>query len=335
MLSWKVKMISLSLIIRVSGCLVLGLSLTQLFGQAKIDFKAVAKMKKPKARFAYACDEKNVYIIGGATSPWGDAGNSIEVYSLAGNLWTSLEFRSPLNKKDQPLAEFIPGLNKIISFHNPTESLDLTSLNVRSINHPMKLSKDMGSAVWQNKIHLFGGKWYDKNMMFDPETELVTTLEPIPNRRITWGKIVDGKLFIFGGFNKDPFIDRTYTDILCFDIQSNSWKSVGHLPHPITSCSITTDGERIFLLGRYGDAGFLGVYDPPSNEYYEYESTLPFIGGALIATGGKLLFFGGQTEGRYPVMNHFVLGVPLNEVMNEPASEKKSSLIGRAQVLNH
>jgi hypothetical protein len=153
-----------------------------------------------------------------------------------------------------------------------------------------------GSAVWQNKIYFFGGLWAsekylnitDQLFVFDQLS--FKELAPLPDKRNVKGKFVKGKLYAFGGRNQK----LTFNDILMYSPETNSWSTVGYLPHPVSNYAIVADENLIYINGFFNNKGVFGIYNPELNMYKEYSTNLTLQDGGLFKYENKIYYFRGS-----------------------------------------
>jgi N-acetylneuraminic acid mutarotase len=141
------------------------------------------------------------------------------------------------------------------------------------------------------------------------------------------GEVVNGKLYIFGGYNINKLPKFTPTKrASVYDPTVNTWTSIANLPHTpngsgfggITHEGLTTDGTDIFLAGGYtsnanGTGQIFGTkqvwrYNVASNTY----TSLPDLPEALAAgqlkyLNGKIHYIGGANLLRADVAVHYAL----------------------------
>jgi N-acetylneuraminic acid mutarotase len=165
------------------------------------------------------------------------------------------------------------------------------------------------------------------------------------------GEVVNGKLYIFGGFDvkKRPYWTPTKRSYV-YDPISNTWASIADLPHTpngpdfggITHVGLTNDGTNIYFAGGYtsnsnGTGQLFGTkqvwrYNVASNTY----TRLPDLPEALAAgqmryLNGKIHYVGGANLSRADVGVHYALDLnnlsagwkalaPLINPVNHPGS---------------
>lgn len=148
------------------------------------------------------------------------------------------------------------------------------------------------------------------------------TVAPSPVARSeTASAVVDGKLYVFGGFIKssvDPF-PRPISRSDVYNPENNTWRRIADLPTPLTHTSTAVDGRNIYLAGGYPGKPTGGQryatkavwrYNVDTNTWLAMP-TLPEArgGGALALLGRKLHFFGGSDINRLDKRNHWVLSL--------------------------
>ncbi|MBB3968403.1 CBM96 family carbohydrate-binding protein [Mucilaginibacter phyllosphaerae] len=165
------------------------------------------------------------------------------------------------------------------------------------------------------------------------------------------GEAVNGKLYIFGGYdiNKRPQWTPTKRAYV-FDPVTNMWAAIKSLPHEpygsnfggVTHVGVTTDGTDIYFAGGYvsnaaGTGQVFGTkqvwkYSTATNTY----TRLPDLPQALAAgqlkyLNGKIHYMGGANMARADINIHLALDLnnqaagwqslaPLNNAVNHPGS---------------
>ncbi|MDB5046850.1 MAG: hypothetical protein JWQ08_2900 [Deinococcus sp.] len=111
------------------------------------------------------------------------------------------------------------------------------------------------------------------------------------------GAAVNGKLYIFGGFNKDL---QTTAKVQVYTPATNTWGTASDMPEQITHGALAVDGQTIYIAG-----GFVGTHPGPQTAHvWKYNVStntwsagpeLPAArgAGALVKLDRTLHFFGG------------------------------------------
>lgn len=282
------------------------ISTNLLIAQEKIVFKTLSNMNEKRFGFGSVTDGKYLYAVCGgiAFSPY--YSDNIERYDTENNKWTNIAKTSTLRRYCN--AEYIESVNKIYimngeyqtpSFNTLSKKVEVLDLNTNLVSlcaeNPNPL-KNAGSAVWNNKIYIFGGQnlyGYSNDFFeYDPANDTWKKLPDLPERKQTSGKIVDGVLYIFGGNNGK----RNYDDVYAYNFQESTWTQLEDLPFEISAnSSAVSDGRSIWLLGSFMDTGLLAVYNTKTKTISKYDSNMngrQYAGVQII--GEKLYLFGGS-----------------------------------------
>ncbi len=131
-----------------------------------------------------------------------------------------------------------------------------------------------------------------------------STAAPSPiNRSEANNAVVNGKLYVFGGYVNSSFQATTRSDV--YDPATDTWMQIADLPLPITHAGVAVDGDTIYLAGGYiGDPPAVSTakvfkYSVTTNTWSEGRS-LPEVRGAggLVILGRDLHFFSGHNFNR-------------------------------------
>ncbi|MBL4677994.1 MAG: DNRLRE domain-containing protein [Mucilaginibacter sp.] len=165
------------------------------------------------------------------------------------------------------------------------------------------------------------------------------------------GEVVNGKLYIFGGFdvNKRPQWTPTKRAYV-YDPIKDSWASIKSLPHEPygsnfgggTHVAVATDGKAIYLAGGYtsnaaGTGQIFGTkqvwrYNVATNDYTRFPDLPEELGaGQLRYLNGKLHYIGGAKLSRSDTKIHLALDLadldagwrsraPLLNAVNHPGA---------------
>ena len=128
--------------------------------------------------------------------------------------------------------------------------------------------------------------------------------------------VVDGKLFVFGGFVEGMSGAVTRSDV--YDPATNQWATIADLPTRVTHAATAVDGHKVFLAGGWVSWGMLGqqeygtrdvwVYDVASNSYSKGPSLPePRGAGAMVKLDRTLHFMSGTDPVRTDRTEHWVL----------------------------
>lgn len=165
------------------------------------------------------------------------------------------------------------------------------------------------------------------------------------------GEVVNGRIYVFGGFDlkKQPTFTPTKRSYV-YNPSNNSWSAIADLPHTPTGTDfggishegMTSDGTDIYMAGGYtsnanGTGQIFGTkqvwkYNVASNTY----SALPDLphelaAGQLQYLKGRIHYLGGADKARKDVAVHYVLNLdsleagwkvlaPISDARNHPGT---------------
>ncbi|MEA3478274.1 MAG: kelch repeat-containing protein, partial [Bacteroidota bacterium] len=151
-----------------------------------------------------------------------------------------------------------------------------------------------GSAVWNNKIYVFGGYnsegFSNRLYEYDPVTNIWARLPDMPEAKQTNGEIVNGILYVIGGYN-----GSSSARVDAYEIQNSSWLTLEELPAGISAHSMTTSGNNIWIIGSYNNIHMVAIYNTETNEFTQLNSNM--IGRrhcGVCIEGTDLYIYGGN-----------------------------------------
>jgi N-acetylneuraminic acid mutarotase len=128
------------------------------------------------------------------------------------------------------------------------------------------------------------------------------------------GAVVNGKLYLFGGYVDTTFKPTNRGDV--YDPATNKWTQIASLPFGVSHMGTVAVGDSIYFAGGYPATSTnqtfsttaVWRYDTTTNQF----SDLPKLpaargGGALAAVGRVLHFFGGSDSSRRDAAQHWQL----------------------------
>lgn len=131
--------------------------------------------------------------------------------------------------------------------------------------------------------------------------------------------VVDGKIYVFGGYTDTSFIPKTKrTDV--YDPVNNTWQRLEDMPNPITHAGTAVAGRDIYLAGgligtaagtEINAARDVWKYNVDTNKWTAMPKLpRPRHAGELSLLNGQLHFFGGTGINREVSRgNHWILSL--------------------------
>ncbi|WP_323753768.1 kelch repeat-containing protein [Marinobacter sp.] len=207
-----------------------------------------------------------LYVFGGSTGPFSGAVSNAATYNPASGLWTALpDMPTP---RGGATAESLNGEIYVIGgMSNQGASLDIVEVFNPSTNtwrtiSPLQSVRDNpGSAVLNGKIYVFGGRTRLANgstvdgamksvEMFDPSTQLWTSMTPMPTgRRAVSVGVLNGKAQISGGEYNPNASSGVFEQNEEYDPVTNSWRTLTKTPTPKHGAASATIGDSFYIMG--------------------------------------------------------------------------------------
>ncbi len=130
--------------------------------------------------------------------------------------------------------------------------------------------------------------------------------------------VVDGKLYVFGGFSGDLGPVKR-SDV--YDPVANTWAPLPDMPTRVTHAGVAVDGHDIYIAGGYVGIGATGYgqtfgvtnvwkYNIDTKQYTAF-TALPkaIAGGGLVLLGRELHWIGGNNNQRQDIGDHYVFNL--------------------------
>ena len=273
-----------------------------------LQFSDLTPMKTGRFGLGYTTDGKYLYAVYGRSNDPNYVTKS-ERYDISNDKWSI--FPNNNTTKRYVSAEYIN--NKIYVFNGncqdnsinkKVEVIDTQTGEVNYLNENPSPVSYSGTAVWKDKIYVFGGSihhpgsrrvsYSNQMYLFDPVNDDWTLLGVIPEHKQTRGEIVDGILYVLGGFN-----GKVSSQIDAYYIADSTWYYLGEMPVEMSANAITKHGDFIWLVGDYNDLNLLAVFNTKTLEFVLIKSNM--LGrrhaGAEIV-GNKLYVYGGNRSSK-------------------------------------
>jgi hypothetical protein len=144
-----------------------------------------------------------------------------------------------------------------------------------------------------------------------------TEVAPLPVPRSEhMGAVVNGKLYVFGGYVDTTFKPTRRTDV--YDPATNTWARVADMPVGSTHAGTVVDGNSVYFAGGYPETATFQTYATTAVWRYDTVAdaftSMPALpvgrgGGALALLGRELHYFGGSDAARADAADHWTLNL--------------------------
>jgi N-acetylneuraminic acid mutarotase len=294
---------------------ILGINYVKLTGTDTADydleFSSLEDMNAARFGLAYTNDGDHLYAICGQNYESPDFLSTMEKYDPLTNTWT--EFVDNLTPRRWCRAEYIASNNNIYILGGLTgdeyalsDDVQIVNVNTGSVSNLTAdhvLSSQPGTAIWNDKIYVFGGSLQGgcTNALyeFNPLTNTWIQLASMPESKETEGEIIDGILYIFGGYNGE-----VSNRIDAYNIQNNEWSFIGYMPEGISAHHTAVSGHYIWLIGCYENLNSVALYNTATGEFEQLSNNM--IGrrhcGAQVV-GNNLYVYGGNVATGGPALS--------------------------------
>ena len=187
------------------------------------------------------------------------------------------------------------------------------------------------AAVWKGRLYVTGG-WapgelsnqvYSAAIQADGSLGAWTALASLPEAVYTHTTVVDGTLYVLGGAvnGGSEMSDAVYYSSIREDGTLEPWGVTTSLPAPLSNHAAAVHGERIYVLGGWGDSGPIpAVHSAPilsdkSLGSWGVESSLPVpIYMHSAAVGDDVLYVSGGSDGASSQSGVYALALPQSKL---------------------
>lgn len=293
---------SLLLIIAVLIQSCVSANISKEFENATLRFSKGTPMPSARAYMGYCSTEKTTFVVGGVNKTK-DHYNNILAYTPKSDSWnevtpinikkeklinttissgTMFLFNGTMGDEDDPMSSIDINVREV-AFNNRIPEITNVSLNPQAIHRS-------SIAEWKGKVYLFGGRIDDETysntlFSFDSKKKKWKQLAHMPKQMITYGTIVNGKLYVFGGKNEAP-IDEIYM----YNIKVDRWVKVGKLAEPIVDATIANSESNIIIFSNEQ----IFVYNTDKGTLKRYHTNIGKLEGmGMTISDNKLIIFGG------------------------------------------
>ncbi len=150
------------------------------------------------------------------------------------------------------------------------------------------------------------------------------------------GAVVNGKVYVFGGFLNDSLAVTRQMDV--YDPASNSWSRAADIPVTMTHASAAVDGHTIWVAGLFlhdgvSSSALVYKYNADTNTWSQGPSLPDGRGaGAMAVVGRELHYWGGLKINRLAAADHWRLNLdnPTGWTRDTPLPEAVDHMAGES-----
>ncbi len=281
--------------------------------QTNVLFQDLANMNFQRGLISSTSNDNFLFVCHGF-SPTVSYTTEIEKYDILNNQW-SIFTNSTIGKR-WPSSEIIgsylylfngsiPHTTSSPAYNDKLEKIDLQTGSITFLaNNPYPV-RSAGNCVWNNEIYFFGGRgangYSNKLVKYNVANDQWSVLSDMPIAKETRGEVVNGKIYVIGGWN-----DSVSNSIDVYDIQTDSWQHLLDMPNGVSAHSTAVHDNKVWIVGDYTNQTSIGYYDIAQNVYVSCVSQ-NMIGrrhfGAEVV-GNRLYIMGGnQTPSASSALN--------------------------------
>ena len=266
-----------------------------------VEFTNLTNLPQERSALTSASDGENIYVVNGFGVNV-EFASDIYHFNISANSWSVLtNLTIPKRYATSALiGQSLYVFNGLLSNGQLNEIVEVIDVSDGSISFaadtPIPV-RSGGVATWDNKIYTFGGflranTYSNRLYEFAPETGTWTELAKMPFAAETKGSIINGKLYVFGGFN-----GSVVRKLAIYDISTNIWEEELNMPVGVSAHSVASIGNKVYITGDYSNLNSLISFDTEDNSFELLSSNL--TGRRHCTTegiNGQLFVIGGNTN---------------------------------------
>ncbi len=296
---------------------------TLLSAQKKLIFEKMAIMPNEAYAFGYTQSADEIYAFGGGED-FKRFSSYLHIYDTRSEIWITNEIKEiPLTKYASSVyLEAYKGILVLggtrpygtsVGLVDEIRMINPDDFKVTTLGTLPEPAKDMGIANDGKKVYFFGGSTrMERNMfgtanfqfskkffVYDLEVGHMEMLPDLPKAMETNGGIVDGNLYVFGGFNRNPL-----TSIWQYNLKEKTWTELEPFDRPVSSYALAQYGRYFILAGDFYDGNQLIVYDTRNRkaEYFKTNFAGRHMGASVM--GEYLHVYGGFSNNKDNFIKH-------------------------------
>lgn len=283
--------------------------------QQKLQFEKLSPMLNEAFGFAFAGSEDKAFALTGGDDAFNFT-SVLQTYYTKLDTWTGTKVDN-LPFMNFGSATYMPAYNGVIFLGGITpygssirvnKDIRMLNLDDNSITELGELpiaAKNMGLARADNTIYIFGGSVQatprfvcsDKVFSYDLKSGHLEQLPDMPIPQEASGAIIEGKLFILGGYDQNAL-----TSVYQYDLEEQEWSTLAPLETPLSNYSLVQYEHYLILVGDYVKTNQILVYDTRNDKRHYLKMNLNgrYLGAAVVDE--HLYIYGGVV----PSPNYYI-----------------------------
>ena len=276
------------------------------FSQSKLEFEKISPMPNEAYAFASSASDQDLYAITGGDD-FQKYTSQLQVYDIQLGSWLNIPIKGmPItNYASAVYMEDYHGLVTLggtqpygasVALVEDIRIIDLEDFSVTSLGKLPFPARNMGLVKKGNTIYFFGGstqatpffKTSNKFFSYDLDLGHLEMLPDMPVAMETDGAIVNGHLYVFGGYDR-----ASLSKVYKYNISKREWTELNPLPKPLSSHEIVQYGKYIILVSDFNTTNQLIFYDTENERpvYYKMNLEARHLGASV--SGDYLYVYGG------------------------------------------
>ena len=266
-----------------------------------IQFSELEDLPEARSALTSANNDDGIFVVNGFGQNELYTGEIFQ-YNISLNSWSVLT-SSTIPKRfasSEIVGDYLYVFNGVTENENlnsRVEKIDLTNGSIQFLSENPQPCRVAGVSVWENKIYSFGGnlsssEYSNKLYQFDPQNDTWTELAEMPFAGETKGEIVDGKLYVIGGYN-----GAVSNRIDVYNMSSGIWESNFEMPVGISAHATAVIGSKIYVVGDFANLTLVAYFDTFDSSFHVLSNDLNSRRHcAAEAIGNSLYTIGGNTN---------------------------------------
>jgi len=284
---------------RIKIAIILLFSYSLVANSQTIEFVDAEDLPEARSALTSAHNEDRIFVVNGFgieqqyTSEVFQYDTSIESWSVLTSSTIPKRFASA-----EVVGDYLYVFNGQVeggSLNSAVEKINLEDGSIQYLADNPKPCRAAGVSKWNGKIYSFGGylapnSYSSKLYEFDPSNDTWIELTQIPIAGETKGEVIDGKLYVIGGYN-----GTVSNRIDIYDIASGTWEGPFEMPLGNSAHATAVVGSKIYMVGDFANLILISEFDTFDNTFQYLIGSLnqrrhcaaEGINGTLYAIGGN------------------------------------------------